>query len=69
MDTERVLFEDGERRIVLINEDQIAYDQFVTDAWYRESVYCDTDHPESDGRFLEVPGDMLVKILERNRAG
>ncbi len=69
MDTERVLYEDGERRIVLINEDQIAYDQLVDDMWFRDSAYCDTFHPDSDGRFLAMPGDMLVKILDQNRTG
>jgi len=68
MSTERVLFQDGDREIVLIDEDQIAYDQFAVDAWFRESVYCDTDHPKSDGRFLEVPGEMLLKILDQDRA-
>jgi hypothetical protein len=68
MNTERVLFQDSDREIVLIDEDQIALDEFVIDRWMRESVYCDTDHPKSDGRFLEVPGEMLLKILEQDRA-
>ena len=68
MSTERVLFQDSDREIVLIDEGQIALDEFVIDTWVRESVYCDTDHPKSDGRWLEVPGHMLARILDHNRS-
>ena len=68
MDTERVLFEDGERRIVLINEEQICYEQLADGFWIGEPAYCDSWHPKSDGTFFELPGDLLVKILDDNRS-
>jgi hypothetical protein len=68
VDTERLLFDDGDRQIVLVDGDQIALDEWVIDVWMRESVYCDTEHPKSDGSWLQLPADMLLKILDQDRA-